>query len=113
MWDKLKIVIYHYLKDQELEKYENLLHNEIHPSIKSIIILTKQAFNIYNARAGLPSVSLGEIRGFEKLLEELNKTEDTKVCIHRILSSNIKIFVFTSFDITRVLGLLTFPKEKQ
>lgn len=112
MWNKLKSLVSDYLKDERLEKSESLLHNEIAPSIKSSTVYTKQAFDIYNVRAGLPASMSGEIRGFNKLLEELDKTKDSRVCIHRVSSSKIKLIIFTDCDITRVLGVLTFSEQR-
>jgi hypothetical protein len=111
MWDKLRNFVSDYLKDEELERYESLLQIETTPSIKSCTVPTKQAFDIYNARAGLPASLSGKIRGFKELLEELDKVEDSKVCIHKI-SSGTTLVVFTNCDITRVLGVLTFWDQK-
>jgi hypothetical protein len=107
MWDKLRNLVSDYLKDEELERYKSILHIETSPSIKSCTILTKQAFDIYNTRAASPASLSGKIRGFKELLEELDKAEDSRVCIHRI-SSDVQLIVFTNCDITRILGVLTF-----
>jgi hypothetical protein len=107
MWDKLRSLVSDYLKDEELERYESLLQIETTPFIKSCTVSTKQAFNIYNTRAGLPSSLSGKIRGFKELLEELDKVEDSKVCIHKI-SSDTTLVIFTNCDITNILGVLTF-----
>lgn len=112
MWNKLKNPVFDYLKYEELEKWKILLHNEVEPSLKSITIPRKQAFDIYNVRARLPAAVSGKIRGFDRLLEELDKTKDDKISIHLISSSNIKLLVFTDYDITRVLGVLTFSEQR-
>lgn len=112
MWNKLRSLVSDYLKDEELERYKSLLFNEIAPSIKSCTVCTKEASDIYNVRARLSASLLGEIRGFNKLLEELDKIKDSRVCIHRVTSSNIKLIIFTNCDITRVLGVLTFSGQR-
>ncbi|WP_414528188.1 hypothetical protein [Nodularia chucula] len=112
MWNKLKSLVSDYLKGEELERYESLLYNETAPSIKSCTVCTKQVFDIYSLRAGLPSSLSGKIRGFNKLLKELDKTKDSKIFIHRVSSSNKKLVIFTNCDITRVMGILTFSERK-
>jgi|GEM_PF-6608100 hypothetical protein len=110
MWDKLRSVILVYLKDDELEKYESLMYDEVTPNIKSCKVLTKEAHDIYSTRSRSPASLSGKIRGFDKLLEELDKVNDSTVLIHRVLLSNIKLVVFTNYDITKVLGVLFFSE---
>ena len=50
--------------------------------INRLLIPTKQAIDIYKARAGLPATLSGRIKGFNNLLEELDRLEDITVSIH-------------------------------
>lgn len=95
-----------YLKNEKLEKYQEILIDEHIPNIKSCTIPTKQAIDIYKARARLPSALSGRIKGFNKLLEELDRLEDVTVSIHLISASELKLLAFTDIEITRVLGVL-------
>ena len=95
-----------YLKNERLEKYQRILSDEQTPNIKSCTIPTKQAIDIYKARAGLPATLSGRIKGFNNLLEELDRLEDITVSIHLILDADIKLLAFTDIEITRVLGVL-------
>ena len=110
MWDKLRSLIFVYLKDEELEKYEGILHDVIIPNIKSCTVRTKEAYDIYSTRARLPASLSGKIKGFDKLLEELDRVNDSTVYIHSVSSTDIKLVVFTNYDITKVLGVLFFSE---
>lgn len=106
--DSIRMLVSLYLKEQKLEKYENILIDEHIINIKSCTIPTKQAYDIYKTRAGMPAALSGKVRGFEKLLEELNRMQSPTVSLHLISGCDIKLLAFTDIEITRVLGVLLF-----
>ncbi|MFL9455100.1 hypothetical protein [Scytonema millei] len=91
------------------------------PIFRSITISTKQARDVYTTRAGAAALrATKKIRGFDKLLEELDILQDSTLSIHLVSKSefelmvfkksDIKLLVFTNVDITKILGVLIIQK---
>jgi hypothetical protein len=79
---------------------------------RTATIPTQDAINIYTIRSQLPSASNGMVKGFDELLQGLNKLSDDFVMIRSSVDSNKrKSMVFTDKR-DKVVGILTFKNVK-
>jgi hypothetical protein len=75
---------------------------------RTATIPTQDAINIYTIRSQLPSASNGMVKGFDELLQGLNKLSDDFVMIRSSVDSNKrKSMVFTDKR-DKFVGILTF-----
>ncbi len=80
--------------------------------LTSIEIPLKNARDIYSRRASLNKDTRGSILGFEELMSTLNAETIERVGIHSIEVGPQWFFVFTTPDMTRLIGVLC-PESKR
>jgi hypothetical protein len=74
--------------------------------LTSVEIPLKNARDIYSRRASLNKDTRGPIIGFEELVSKLNTETIERVGIHSIEAGPQWLFVFTTPDMTRLIGVL-------
>jgi hypothetical protein len=101
-WEKINILIL----DFDSNIYSNITSKCLNPVIKSCCIPKDNALDIYISRANSPTKVMN---GFEVLIDNLEKLEDSLIYIHSVSTSKSKIIVFSDCSLMQILGILSLP----
>jgi hypothetical protein len=97
-WGKINILIL----DFDSNIYSNITSKYLNPVIKSCCIPKNNALDTYMSRANSPTRVMN---GFEVLIDNLEKLEDSLIYIHSVSTSKSKIIVFSDCSLMQILGI--------
>jgi len=83
------------------------------PGLMSFDLPLKNTRDIYYRRAELNADRGHPIKGFEELVENLKKETELKIGIHSVDVGPREFMLFTTPDLSRLIGKLVFPATSQ
>ena len=83
------------------------------PSLDSIQLPLKHIQRIYGRRARINTKRGAPIKGFDNLIRNLNEEQSPNIGIQTIRVGAESFSVFTTSDVTRIIGILLFPPVNQ
>jgi hypothetical protein len=83
------------------------------PGLQSFDLPLKNTRDIYYRRAGLNADRGHPIKGFERLVENLKKETVPQVGIQSVAVGPRQFMLFTTPDVSRLIGILVFPAGSQ
>src|SRR5262245_10481502 len=79
------------------------------PILKSFDLTLKEVRDVYYARSEFNELRGGEIKGFKDLVLGLRKETEPLVAVQSITVGSQYFMVFTTTDMSRLIGILLFP----